>query len=380
MFLSPLGVLVGVIVGLLSLVILGVGLFWVIGWLLGAAIATTLLWVGIGFLFFSLLGKQIIMLLVSPRLSADEPKLARSDETMRVKRPDGTELHVEFFGQADAQPIVFTHGVATNSTGYYYAKRHLSERFRVILWDVAGLGKSGRSPGGDYSLEKMASDLEAVVQEAVPANKSVILAGHSMGGMITLTFCRLFPQHLGQKVSGLALLNTTYINPVNTAMARGFLRVVQKPLIQPLLYLIIVTSPLVWLQNWLSYLNGTGQLMGRFLAFTGQQSRGQLDFLTLNQCQSSPAVCARQMLAMFKYDARQTLPQINVPTLILAASDDRACIPEASHYMHDQIPNSKLVVLEPCGHGSIMERNTDFTQAVASFATSVQHQPQSNIA
>lgn len=377
MFMLPLGLLIGFSINLISLALLGFGLYFVIGYLLGAAVTLALFWSGVGMLVFTLLGRYIILFLIGGRKGEDEPTFERSTEVQRIKRPDGTELHVEFYGPAEAQPIILTHGIATNSTDWYYAKRHLSKSFRLILWDVTGLGKSSRSPGNDYSLDKMATDLEAVVGLA---GKPCILAGHSMGGMITLNFCKLFPQYLGSKVSGLILVNTTYTNPVRTTTARGFLTAIETPILKPLLYLIIGLSPLVWLQSWLSYFNGTAHIPSRIFSFSGHQTRGQLDFMTVCQPMCRQDVLARQMLGMMKYDATDTLRRINVPTLIVAANKDRGCIPEASHFMHEEIPGSELAMMEPSGHVSIFEQNGQFVKAVDDFGAKVSRVSQKGVA
>ena len=59
-----------------------------------------------------------------------------------IIRPDGSELRVECYGPADAPPIVLTHGWGADSTEWYYQKKHLAERFRLIVWDEPGLGLS----------------------------------------------------------------------------------------------------------------------------------------------------------------------------------------------------------------------------------------------
>jgi len=41
-------------------------------------------------------------------------------------RPDGSVLQVEFYGPADGQPIIMSHGWGPNSAVWYYAKRQLS--------------------------------------------------------------------------------------------------------------------------------------------------------------------------------------------------------------------------------------------------------------
>jgi pimeloyl-ACP methyl ester carboxylesterase len=56
-------------------------------------------------------------------------------------------------------------------------------------------------------LETLARDLRSVV--GVGSGKPVILVGHSIGGMINLTFCRLFPAMPGREVAGIIQVDTT---------------------------------------------------------------------------------------------------------------------------------------------------------------------------
>jgi hypothetical protein len=63
--------------------------------------------------------------------------------------------------------------------------------------------------------------------------------------MITLTFCRLFPEALRAKVKAIVLVQTTYTNPVRTTKMAGFLTALERPVIVPLLHLTIWLSPLV---------------------------------------------------------------------------------------------------------------------------------------
>ena len=361
MILAPIFIPIMLLVGLLSLVVFFGGLYLVWAYVVGVLVGTAVLVGGIALIAFSLLGRYLALLLLGRPGHGEEPHFIHSDEVRRIKGVDGTELHVECWGPRDAQPIILTHGIAADNSNWYYAKRHLVDRYRLITWDIRGLGLSDKAVGNDYSLEKMAGDLEKVLQLV---DKPAIIAGHSMGGMTTLTFCRLYPHLLGKKVIGIGLVNTTYTNPVRSSMARNFVTAIHKPILTPLLYVIIGLYPLVWLQSFMSYMNGMSHVMSRIGSFSGHETRGQLDFMTWNNTIFSPAVLARQMLAMFKYDASAILPAINVPTLIVAANTDRGCIPEASEFMHSQIPGSELVTLAPSGHVSILERNQDFTDAL----------------
>jgi hypothetical protein len=50
--------------------------------------------------------------------------------------------------------------------------------------------------------------------------------------VITLTFCRLFPKALGDRVK--ALVQTTYTNPVRTTNMAGLFTALERPVIQSL--------------------------------------------------------------------------------------------------------------------------------------------------
>lgn len=363
MVFMPLNFLLMWLVGPLSIGLLGGGLYIVYEWY-ERELGLSYLVGAVAMVLWSFAGRFISLPLLR-RLGTDEPKFMRTGTVQRVERPDGSVLQVEFYGPADGQPIILTHGWGPNSTVWYYVKRQLGDRFRVIVWDLPGLGKSSKPKNNDYSLEKYARDLESVV---ALAGKPVILLGHSMGGMSILTFCRLFPEHLGHRVAGLILVDTTYTNPVKTSIFSRFFRTVQKPLLEPLLYLTILLSPLVWLMNWLSYLNGSLYISVELSGFTGTETRGQLDFSALLSALAWPGVLARGTLAMFNYDETPTLSTINVPVLIIVGASDIATIPAASIRMKAELPNSELVTLKPGGHMSLMEQNQQFSEAVRSFS------------
>jgi pimeloyl-ACP methyl ester carboxylesterase len=185
--------------------------------------------------------------------------------------------------------------------------------------------------------------------------------------MIMLTFCRLFPEHLGRRVAGLILVDTTYTNPLKTAILSRLLSALQKPLIEPLLYVTIALSPLFWLISGLSYLNGSMYLTTELSGFTGHETRGQLDFSTRLGLLASPGVLARGVLAMLNYDETKTLPTIDIPALVIAGQSDIATLLAANRQLSIDLPQAELVVLRPAGHMGLMERNAQFAEAVRSF-------------
>ena len=329
-----------------------------------ASMVTAPLVIGIALLFLSLGGRYLFQFLLPA--GQDEPNEARTGEVQYVTAPDGTRLRAEFYGRPGGPTLLLTHGWGTNSTEWYYAKKQLGQQFRLIVWDLPGLGESAQPQDRNFTLDRMATDLHAVLPLA--NGKPVVLVGHSIGGMVNLTFCRLFPQALGTQVAGIAQVDTSYTNPVKTTQNSQLSEALQKPVGEPVLHAMIWFSPLVRIMNWFSYQNGGLYLMNAKSGFAGSETRGQVDLISRYQVQSSPAVIARGTLGMFHWDASPVLPQIHVPVLILVGAQDTTTLPSASQHMHDTIPQSQLVSVSPSAHYGLLEQNVRFNEKIAEFS------------
>ena len=336
----------------------------VAAWRPGRDWATAFLAGGLGAWALSIGGR-----LVSPRLwlrrGDDDPDPERQGQAHRLRRPDGTVLHVEVSGPADGPPVVLTHGWGADATAWYYLRKDLAARHRVIAWDLPGLGLSTPPDDKDFGLDKMAADLDAVL--GLAGNRPAVLVGHSIGGMVTLTFARLFPEALSSRVAGMVLVHTTYTNPLHTKVPTWLLPAIQKPVLEPVCWLTVALAPLVRLMAWLGYLNGSAHWSAHRKLFAGTETRGQLDFVARYTVKASPAVVARGTLAMFDYDATAVLPGIGVPVLVVAADGDRTTIPGASRRIADAVPGAALATLTPARHMGLVERHAEFSQLVGRF-------------
>ncbi|MDB5132581.1 MAG: alpha/beta hydrolase [Mucilaginibacter sp.] len=316
---------------------------------------------------FSLFGKFPVSWLVCKiRKNEDKPSQERSPETDRLQRQDGSVIHIEFEGNPQGQPILFIHGWNENLTAWYYEKKYFTKDHRIILIDLPGLGKSKGPDNHDYSLQKMALDLEAVIEYL--NLKDLVLWGHSMGGMIILTYCTEIGKNVNQRIKGIILQHTTYTNPTKTSILSGLLTAIEKPVLYPICYIMIALWPLFWLNKWFSYLNGSMLLSTRFLTFAGTQTHAQLDFISRLSAMAPPNVFARGMLGMMRtYDVTNDLKTLTMPALIFGAEHDRLTILAASEFMNRNIPNSGLVVLTPAGHQGLVERHTETVAAAEAF-------------
>jgi len=154
---------------------------------------------------------------------------------------------------------------------------------------------------------------------------------------------------------------------VRTTTLAGLLTALERPLIVPLLHATIGLAPLVWLMNQLSYLNGSAHFSTIRSGFAGEENWAQIDHFARLGVKAWPAVLARGMFGMLRYDATATLQTVPVPTLVVAGDRDPVCRPEASRHMHQAIAGSQLAVLSPAKHMGLVEHNRRFADWVSEF-------------
>lgn len=374
----PIITLPRLLLSLLSLLILAAAVYLLWSWADGSFVRDAdgvlrrvhgppwLLYSGLGLLAWSFLGRFVVLMFF-PK-GKDEPRETRG-EGRDVPGADGSTLHVESYGPAQAPAtLVLTHGWGLNSTAWYYAKRALADQFRLVVWDLPGLGKSRQPKDGKITLDRFAQDLGAVVQTT---QGPVVLVGHSIGGMTTETFWRACPDELKRRVAGVVLVDTTFKDPLQTMWLSGLWRALRWPVIEPLCWLTILLTPVAWLASWQGYLSGMNQLAMRLTGFGRYATRGQVDFTARLACKGSPGVQAKGNLAMFRWEAGSVLPTIHVPVLILSGTKDIVTLPEASERMRDALPDATLLKLEGGGHMGFMEKAEAYNRAIGEFARRV---------
>ena len=320
------------------------------------------LWTALALLSWSFLGRLVLTPILAK--ADDEPTRAERCEHQMITSPTGSNLYVEVHGPEDAPPIILTHGWGLDSTIWYYLRRHLSQRFRVIVWDLPGLGRSRAASGSTVDLSHFATDLKALL--SLTNGKPAVLVGHSIGGMTLQTLVRDYPEVLTDQVAGLVLVNTTYVNPLQTMVLSRLALALRWPLLEPVFHLAIWLQPLAWLGAWQSYLSGSAHLANR-IGFASQVTRSQLEQTTLLATRNPPAVLARGNLAMFRWDAESAIGQAAVPCLILAGDKDLVTKQEASEHIASQAPFARLRVIDDANHMGFLERSDAYNEEISRF-------------
>ena len=121
-------------------------------------------------------------------------------KSMMIQGPAGT-LHVDDGGEGHV-PVVFLHSLCGNTAHWAAQLGHLRKQRRAIALDLRGHGLSQYPAEGDYRVESMAADVDAVANQL--GLNTFVLVGHSMGGAVAITYATLHPE----RIAGLLLVDT----------------------------------------------------------------------------------------------------------------------------------------------------------------------------
>lgn len=113
---------------------------------------------------------------------------------MPVIQVNDTEVHYQQLNETAPETVILIHGMFSNLAVYYFhIAPILAQRFRVVMYDMKGHGRSSRAKTG-YDLQAMADDLQALMQALqIPVAH---LAGYSFGALVALKTAMLYPHSI----------------------------------------------------------------------------------------------------------------------------------------------------------------------------------------
>lgn len=120
---------------------------------------------------------------------------AQDNTTVSVDRH---ELEVAYYDEGSGDPVVFLHGIPTNSFLWREAIEPIAEERRVIVPDMLGYGNSSMHDGFDRSIraqEEMITDLLSSLDI-----DTVSLVGHDLGGGVFLRYAVHHPAAVDELV------------------------------------------------------------------------------------------------------------------------------------------------------------------------------------
>lgn len=318
--------------------------------------------VGAPLLAWSFLGRFVVLAL----MPKGDPVDIQHRERQALRLANGADLAVEVSGRRDGPTLILTHGWGLDSSAWSWLRPALEHRFRLVTWDLPGLGRSTAPKDGRLTLERLAEALAAVLD--AHGQRPVVLIGHSIGGMTVQTLFRDRPEFARAKAAGVVLINTTYQNPLHTMVLSRLWLALQKPVLEPMSWATVALSPLIWLSNWQSYLSGSSQLAMRLTGFGRWATGRQVDAAARLTTQGSPAVQAKGNLAMFHWEGLARDNLIDCPALVIAGSKDIVTKPIAGELIASRIRGARMSIVDGAGHLGPMEAASAYAAEIAAFA------------
>lgn len=283
-------------------------------------------------------------------------------DPVTVVADDGTPLHVEVDEPADPTSdvtIVFCHGYALNLDCWHFQREHYRDRgIRAVYYDQRSHGRSARSPLGNATIDQLGRDLRTVLDAVVP-DGPVVLVGHSMGGMTIVALAEQYPELLGDRVVGTALISTTAggLDPsrilfpmvegwgVSGALHRG-------------------VSTLARSHRAVDGLRRIGRDVGLAatdqLAFGDEVPASYVEFVD-RMLSATPFEVVAEFFPGFsdmdKFDHVGALAK--VPTTVICGTADKLTSVGHSRKLHSRIDGSELVECHDAGHMVILERSDE---------------------
>lgn len=273
------------------------------------------------------------------------------ESTSRSVETSDWTIHYNEAGSQDAPAVVFLHGSGPGATGWSNFKTNipeLSKDFRVIAPDMPGWGRSSAVTRDENDHAKAAVQLldELGIERAA-------FVGNSMGGITTLRLATEHPDRVSQVVTMGPGSGAVTITQPGGGLSEGM-----KVLLA-------------------GYREPTAESMKRLVqVMTYDSERFGTDELAQERARSAQAnpehlknyldgfAAGGPIARWFSLDA---LKDVSVPTLLIHGRDDRVVHFEHSLHLLARIPDSRLVLLNRCGHWAQVEHAEEFNRLVRDF-------------
>jgi len=267
---------------------------------------------------------------------------------------DTQQIHAVEEGAPNRQVALMIHGWSSSWYAMSPLIGLLSQRFRAIAVDLPGYGASPPLP--DRVTIPAYADVLANFIERV-TDGPVVLVGHSMGGMISLTMALRYPVLIERMV----LIDPTISGRLSLAIN-------------------VAISPITFLERF-----GLGSLLTRTVertvvgitdrlmrpvSFAERTGITEQDYKRLRADARRPGqgrVRAECFLAMLENDLRGRLGRIETPALVLWGAEDNTVPLRDAGVVADEWPNADLRILPKAGHWPHFETPDTTRRLIAAY-------------
>ncbi len=233
-------------------------------------------------------------------------------------------------GAPGAPALVLTGSLGTDLSMWDPQIAELSERFRVVRYDLRGHGQS-HVPPGPYSMAELGGDLLALMDEL--EIERAPLCGLSIGGMVSLWIAAHAPERVERLVlfCTSAYLGSAYAERAAAVRERG---------IEPIADAVV--------ERWFTP-GFDPEIVGRFRSGLCATPR------------EGYAGCCEAIAGM---DLRGDLASIRAPALVVAGAEDPATPPEHGEAIAEAIPGAEFAVIPDAAHLATVQQPQRATELI----------------
>lgn len=249
--------------------------------------------------------------------------------------------------------LVLLHGIGGRAEVWEPQLEAFSSRYRVVAWCMPGYG--GSPPLAKMTFPALAESLSMLV-DRLDAQR-IHLVGHSMGGMVAQEFLRHRPARLASVClyatnPGIARPETPEAEETARARAEEFFRRRVGPI-----------------DGGMSMREMAASLLDRLLAANAPESAR---IAAVESVSAVPPDVYRQAMQIFlAFDGTDVVPNIRLPTLVIAGGEDVTMAPAVVEAMARQIPGARYELIPGVGHLANLEDPPAFNHVLSDFLASV---------
>ena len=236
-------------------------------------------------------------------------------------------LHYEVHaGPAGAETVLLSAGLGGSAAFWTPQMAALTERFRVLLYDHRGTGRSDRSLKPDHSVVVMAEDIVTVLDATDTGRAHVV--GHAAGGLAGLQLALDRPERLDR----LVVVNG-WSRP-DPHIARCFAARTR---------LLEAVGPAAYVE---------AQALFLYPPDWSSRNDARLQAEAPHHIAGFPAtdVMLTRIAALLAFDIDADLPEIAAPVLVSASADDMLVPPLCARRLVERLPNATLDLVPWGGH------------------------------
>ena len=236
-------------------------------------------------------------------------------------------VHVKGVGP---KAMLFAHGFGCDQNMWRLVAPAFEDDYRTVLFDHVGAGGSDLTaydPKRYASLEGYADDVVELSREL--GIQGGVFVGHSVSSMIGALASKKAPELFESLI--MVGPSPRYIN--DDDYVGGFSEAQIAELLD-----FLDSNHMGWSQA----------MAPMIMANSDRPELGEE--LTNSFCRTDPEIAKQFARATFLSDNRSDLRDIKTPTLVLQCSEDVIAPQAVGEYVHRNLPNSELVIMQATGH------------------------------